>query len=234
MTVLSGADLELPPRAAVLARFAVTLTARPWALTPDVVDDMAAQGYDEDAIEAAAGVAGTFNYLTRVADASGIEFDYDTPLPRFEPEVDREPEPRPADRDTWPVVPAGRRTFVRLPGLIESWQRWREYVFDSDEPLSRRERGVLARTAAEETCDRWRAEELAECRPRDERERLLARFAGKLSRAPWRMRPADLDELRAAGYPEVALLHAIATVALQNAESRVAMALAVIAARAVA
>ena len=27
-----------------------------------------------------------FNYLTRVADASGIEFDYPAPLPAFQPE----------------------------------------------------------------------------------------------------------------------------------------------------
>jgi hypothetical protein len=37
------------------------------------------------------------------------------------------------------------------------------------------------------------------------------------------MGPADLQALRDAGYAEVALLHAIAAVALQNAESRLAM-----------
>ena len=52
---------------------------------------------------------------------------------------------------------------------------------------------------------------------------LLCVFAGKLSRQPWRMSPADLQALRNAGYPEPALLHAISVVALQNAESRLAM-----------
>jgi hypothetical protein len=51
----------------------------------------------------------------------------------------------------------------------------------------------------------------------------LDTFARKLSRIPWRMSPADLQALRDIGYPERAVLHAISVVALQNAESRLAM-----------
>jgi hypothetical protein len=163
-----------------------------------------------------------FNYLTRVADASGIEFDYASPLPAFRPERDREPPPRP-DRGSWPAVAAGFRTLPGFPALSEAWQRWHDYVLDSEEPLSRRERGVLANAAAQETCDRTRADELAAYAPRDDREALLDAFARKLSRGPWRMTPADLQTLRDTGYPEPALLHAISVVALQNAESRLAM-----------
>jgi hypothetical protein len=39
------------------------------------------------------------------------------------------------------------------------------------------------------------------------------------------MRPSDLDDVRALGHPEPAVLHAISVVALQNAESRVALGL---------
>lgn len=163
-----------------------------------------------------------FNYLTRVADASGIEFDYASPLPAFEPERGRDPAPRP-DRAAWPVVAGEFRTLPSYPATSEAWQRWHEYVFDSDEPLNRRERRLLAHAAAQETCDRVRADELAEYTPRDDREERLTAFGRKLSRSPWRMEQSDLQTLRDLGYPEPALLHAISVVALQNAESRLAM-----------
>lgn len=173
-------------------------------------------------MQTATGVVAMFNYLTRVADASGIEFDYESPLPVFQPRRDREPAPRP-DRASWPMVGAEFRALPSFPGLTEAWGRWHEYVFDSDEPLPRRDRWVLARAAAQECCDRTRADELDGHAPRNAIESLLDAFARKLSRQPWGMGPADLAALRAAGYPEPALLHAISVVALQNAESRLAM-----------
>jgi hypothetical protein len=218
--VLKGEDELLPRRGAVLARFAATLTARPWSITPAFGTDFAAVGLGLDAIEAATGVVAMFNYLTRVADASGIEFDYASPLPVFQPEREREPAERPG-RDSWPLAEV--RTPPSFTELAEAWRRWREYVFDSDEPLTLRERRVLAAAAAQECCDRRRADELTEYSPRDARESTLDTFARKLSRTPWRMGPADLETLRAAGLPEGAVLHAIAVVALQNAESRLAM-----------
>jgi hypothetical protein len=208
---------SLPARYAAVAAFAEILTARPWAVTPDLVAALAAEE-----VESAVGVVAMFNYLTRVADASGIEFDYASPLPVFQPERTKHAPPRP-EPAAWPVVPAEFRTFPSLPDLTEAWQHWRAYVFDSDTPLTVRERQVLATTAARESCDAYRVGELGDPAPSGEREELLAAFAGKLSREPWRMAPADLDGLRAAGCPEPALLHAICVVALQNAESRLAL-----------
>lgn len=226
LAVLSGDDDQLPPPAAALARFAVTVTAEPWALTRDVLDDVTAQGVDADAMEAAIGVVALFNYFTRVADASGIDFDYSSPLPAFEPDVCRVPAPRP-DRASWPVVGGERRSFVRGPALRAAWQRWRDYVFGSEQPLSRRERAMLAATAAVECCDGWRVDQLAGAgvEPGTDAEQRLVDFARGLSRHPWQMRSEDLDGLREAGYPEVALLHAISVVALQNADSRLALVL---------
>lgn len=198
------------------------LTARPWSITPDLGAQLAAHGLGTEAVQAATGVVAMFNYLTRVADASGIEFDYTSPLPVFQPDRDQEPVPRP-DRATWPVVPAERRTLPSFPVMTQAWRQWREYVFDSAAPLTRRERRLLASAAAQECCDRWRADELAEYSPRDDTESVLDAFARTLSRQPWRMGPADLQTLRDAGYSEPALLHAISVVALQNAESRLAM-----------
>ena len=222
LAVLDRADDRLPPRFAMLARFAVVLTAQPWSLTGGVVDDFAEHGFGEDAIEAAAGVVAVFNYLTRVADATGIEFDYESPLPAFEPDPDQHPEPRPS-RESWPVIDEQARTSSRFRALSEGWRRWHDYVFESDEPLTHRDRRLLARAAAEESCDRWRADELREYEPQNKSESILDEFGRKLASAPWQMRPDDLDVLREAGHPETALLHAIAVVALQSAESRLAM-----------
>jgi uncharacterized protein YciW len=220
--VLKGEDDQLPDRSAALARFAARLTAQPWSITSELGAELAAQGLGAEAVESATGVVAMFNYLTRVADASGIEFDYDSPLPVFQPERGREPAPRP-DRESWPVIGAEFRTFPSFSAMSQAWREWHEYVFDSDEPLTHRERRLLASAAAQASCDRWRADELAEYSPRDDTEALLGAFARKLSRQPWQMSPADLQALRDAGYPEPALLHAISVVALQNAESRLAM-----------
>ena len=220
--MLKGEDELLPGRGAALARFAATLTARPWEVTPELGASLVAHGLGPADLEAAAGIAAMFNYLTRVADASGIDFDYASPLPVFQPDKERAPIPRPP-ADRWPVLGAEFRTLPSFPELSEAWRSWREYVFDADEPLTRRERRVLAAAAAQECCDRWRADELAAYAPRDGRESTLDAFARRLSVAPWRMSPAELRTLRDAGYPERALLHAISVVALQNAESRLAM-----------
>lgn len=220
--MLKGEDDLLPARGAALARFAAVVTSRPWSITPDIGAGLAAAGLGAEDVEAAAGVVAMFNYLTRVADASGIELDYASELPVFQPERAQEPAPRPA-RDRWPAVAAEFRTFPGFPALSEAWRAWREYVFDSGEPLTRRERMLLAGAAAQQCCDGGRADELSEYAPRDDREGLLDAFARKLSSRPWQMEPADLRTLRDAGWPEPALLHAISVVALQNAESRLAM-----------
>ena len=220
--MLKDEDDQLPARSAALARFAATLTAAPWSITPEFAAQLTAQGFGAEAIQAATGVVAMFNYLTRVADATGIELDYQSPLPVFQPDRDREPVARPA-RTAWPAIASGPPILPALPAMTEAWQQWREYVFDTDTPLTTRERRLLAAAAADECCHGTRAEELAAYTPRDDREGLLRVFAGKLSRQPWRMGPADLQALRNAGYPEPALLHAIAVVALQNAESRLVL-----------
>lgn len=161
-----------------------------------------------------------FNYLTRVADASGIEFDYASPLPTFQPQRTRDPLPRPAP-DSWPTAEV--RALPTFPEMTEAWHLWRDYVFNSDEPLTLRERRLLAAAAAQECCDRSRADELAHYTPQNPQESTLDTFARALSRAPWQMTPANLQSLRAAGHPEPAILHAISVTALQNAESRLAM-----------
>jgi uncharacterized protein YciW len=229
LAVLQRDDESLEPRARALARLAATLTTEPWALTPETVAEVRRQGLDEEQTETAFGVIGMFNYFTRVADATGIEFDYQTPLPAFEPDLRQASAPRPGRSASsassgWG---AGRRPRPGHPRLRSAWESWRGYLLEADKPLSRRERRLLASVAAEETGDWEGAEALGGLDSAQSGDDRLVEFARKLSRQPWRMEAADLERLRACGYPEEGALHAISVVAHQNADSRLVMGLAV-------
>jgi hypothetical protein len=224
LAVLQGDDESLAPRARTLARLAVTLTARPWALTQGAVGDARRQGLDEEQIEAAIGVISLFNYFTRVADATGIEFDYPTALPAFEPDLGQVTAPRP-DRPVSFSGPAGGRRGPRLEGLRAAWESWRAYVLEADQPISQRERRLLAAVAAEETVDWEGVEAFGGSKSGSAGDDQLIGFARKLSRQPWRMGEGDLVRLRSLGYSEEAVLHMISVVAHQNADSRLVLGL---------
>lgn len=203
----------------------MTLTARPWEITAEAVAEAGRHGLDEERIEAAIGVISMFNYFTRMADATGIEFDYPTPLPAFEPDLRRDSAPRPGQTGT-SAGEAGRDR--RRPGfrpLQQAWQSWRTYLMEAEKPISRRERRLLAAVAARESADWEGAEALGGVSDLSDGDDRLIGFARKLSREPWKMEARDLAELRSAGYPEDALLHIISVVAHQNADSRLAIGL---------
>ena len=179
----------------------------------------ARQGLDEEQMEAAVGVVSMFNYFTRVADATGIEFDYQTPLPVFEPDLRQVTPARPA-RSAASHRDARCRRRPQHRQLQAAWESWRAYVLETDKPLSRRERRLLASIAAEEAADWEDAEALNGLRSLEHGYDQLVGFARKLSRQPWRMEAGDLERLRASGYSEEAVLHVISVVAHQNAHSR--------------
>ena len=248
LAVLTGDEDSLSPRARALARLATTLTAQPWEFTGEIVKDAIRQGLDPDHVEAAIGVVAMFNYFTRVADASGIEFDYQSPLPAFQPDLGQTPAARPerpspaatgssaagsaataagsAGLAAGSAGSAGGGDRLPSPGPMRTaWETWRSYVLGEDEPISRDERRLLARVAAEESGDWAGAEELGADNAGGAADLLVA-FARKLSRQPWCMRAEDLETLRAGGYSEPAILHVISVVAHQNATSRLALGLA--------
>jgi alkylhydroperoxidase family enzyme len=224
LAVLQGDDESLEPRARTLARLAVTLTARPWDLTGEAVGDARRQGLDEEQIEAAIGVISMFNYFTRVADATGIEFDYPTELPAFEPDLCQVTAPRP-DRPVSFSSPAGGPRRPGPGGLQTAWKSWRAYVLESDEPISQRERRLLAAVAAEEAADWEGVDALNGFKSMSDADDQLIGFARKLSRQPWAMEEGDLERLRSLGYSDEAVLHVISVVAHQNADSRLALGL---------
>lgn len=65
------APLSAPDRA--LCEFAAKLTRHQHNLSPADLDPLRARGFDDRAIHDATQVAAYFNYITRVADALGVE-----------------------------------------------------------------------------------------------------------------------------------------------------------------
>ena len=64
---------DLEPRVRALCDFAVKLTRAQWTLTAEDVEALRRQGWSDRAIHDAIQVIAYFNYITRVADAVGIE-----------------------------------------------------------------------------------------------------------------------------------------------------------------
>jgi hypothetical protein len=161
-------------------------------------------GLDEGQIETAVGVIAMFNYFTRVADATGIEFDYPTPLPAFEPDVCQFAAGRPArpgEAGRSEARPdTGGRPVPAAERLRTLWDAWRSCLLEADEPLSTGQRCLVAAIAAEESGDWAGAAELSGRALPGSAGDALPGFARKLSRAPWTMSEGDLDALRRAGH----------------------------------
>lgn len=65
------AELSAPDQA--LCRFAEKLTRSQASMGPDDISELRSHGFDDTAIHDATQVIGYFNYITRVAEALGVE-----------------------------------------------------------------------------------------------------------------------------------------------------------------
>jgi uncharacterized peroxidase-related enzyme len=65
------AELSSPDRA--LCEFAARLTHRQQEMSPTDLERLRAHGFDDTAIHDATQVIAYFNYITRIADALGVE-----------------------------------------------------------------------------------------------------------------------------------------------------------------
>lgn len=209
--------------------FARALTARPWTIGPADIRRLSKVGLSRPSIVLVIGLVAMFNYLTRVADGTGIEADYGTELPLFVYRGVTEAAQRPEPAE-WPPIDDSIEPLSLLPGVYEAWGRWREYVLDSAAPISPETRRQLRAIAARNACD-------GAIKPADNGDspnasksgEALSEFAEKLSRTPWLMTAADADALRSTGLSDRAILHVIAVVAYQSAESRLRIGLSALA-----
>jgi uncharacterized protein YciW len=214
--VLEREHVPEDPVPGALVQLSRTLTTTPWLIGPEQVAACREAGLAGRAVLIAIHLSAFFNYLTRVADATGIEADYDSPLPALSPDRDRAAPDRPAP-DGWPTpVPWADLPGDGVPGARAAWDRWRDYRRTGSASLSAADRRGLAAVAARGCCDAADADPAAE----QGLPRPLREFAEKLTLLPWRMGPDDAAGLRAEGWDDAAILQVIAVVAGQNADSR--------------
>ena len=225
--MLGQAVGELSPQDACLVDFARTLTARPWAVGPADIRRLSEVGLSRTSIALVIGLVALFNYLTRVADGTGIEPDYDTELPQFAYRGITEAAERPEPAE-WPSVDGSIEFLSLLPDVHAAWSRWRAYILDNPAPISVAMRRQLRVIAARNACDGAIAPpDVAGSMPGSGD--ALSSFAEKLSRTPWLMASSDVEDLRSTGLSDLSILHVIAVVGYQSAESRLRMGLAALA-----
>ncbi|MGH7805271.1 MAG: carboxymuconolactone decarboxylase family protein [Candidatus Binatia bacterium] len=78
----------LEPRMVALLEFAEKLSLAPYKIVDEDVARLKALGWDEEAVVQATHVIGIFNYLVRLADAFGIEWEAEVRAsPTHQPEL---------------------------------------------------------------------------------------------------------------------------------------------------
>lgn len=210
------------PRTRALSGLAQLVTEAPWRLEQGDLSRAHAAGVDEATVLHVVMLSAFFGYLNRVADAVGIELDYDVAVRPPPPDPTTPPWPRP-DRRDWPD-PRGSRPFevTMRAGAAEALASWSEQVMERDAPLSRAERLLISRTAAQTVGD-------ASLPPPEEaasaRDRALVAFTDTISLAPWRLGAAALAPLRAAGLDDAGVFGVISVAAFTNFASRLDVAL---------
>jgi alkylhydroperoxidase family enzyme len=167
-------------------------------------------------------LASFFGYLNRVADAVGIELDYEVQERPAAADPSTEPMPRP-DADERPGATAPAIPLSLRPGAQEAFDAWRAYAMERDSPLSRKQREVIAGVVADGTGDDSLG---APCVTVTKVDRALAKYADTIARAPWRLGADAMAPLRAAGLDDLAIWDAIFVASYQSFASRLAVALA--------
>jgi uncharacterized protein YciW len=204
--------------------FAQSLTARPWTIGPADIRQLSAAGFSRQSIVLVIGLVAMFNYLTRVADGTGVEADYNNGLPQFEYRGVTEAAPRPGPQE-WPAVDRSLESLSVFSKVHAAWSRWQDYIFEGSGPVPTEIRHRLRFIAARNACDgaiasSAKAGSQDTAWSRTESGEPLSQFAEKLSRTPWLMGASDADALRSIGLDDLSILHVIAIVAYQSAESR--------------
>jgi alkylhydroperoxidase family enzyme len=214
-------DVRGSSREKALAGFARILTDIPWGVNRDDIEHLRNEGLSEEAIVQTIFVAAFFNYYPRVADGVGIDFDYESPLPRIDVDKTREPLPRLSPDDWNPAVDGSSLPAIAVtPHITKLLEPWRKMHFERTVHLTPRTRRLLGKTVAEELCDAGACSAWKEARAENEVEQRLEAFARKLTRTPWSMDASDVQSLRDVGLSDVAILGAITLIAHQNTISR--------------
>lgn len=215
----------------VLVGLARLVTEAPWTLGHDDRARAHAVGLDDDAILHVIALSSFFGYLNRIADAVGIDLDYEVVNrpPAAVPDTPALARPEPA---AWPEPDASRPIeLARRPLTADAFADCRAYVMERDRPLAVRQRQVIARAVAERLGDAATVRALAHVdAAHSELDRALEALADVMTLAPWQLGASSLDALRAASLTDdAAIFDAISVAAFSTTASRVTVALAALA-----
>lgn len=205
----------------MIAALARLVTEAPWTLRRDDLTRARAAGLDEASVLHVIVLSAFFGYLNRVADAVGIELDYEVAgMPPPPADATTPPLPRPESEERPDLGAARPLELAMRPGAAELFAGWRAHVMERDAPLSREERAAIAAVVADATGDTATLLPLPPA---------LRDYADLVARAPWRLGAEALAPLRALGLDDAALFDVIQVAAHQSFASRLAVALAALA-----
>jgi alkylhydroperoxidase family enzyme len=215
----------------VLVGLARLVTEAPWTLGQGDLARAHDAGLDDDAILHVIVLSAFFGYLNRIADAVGIELDYDVAHRPPAAVADTPPLGRP-ERSAWPDPDAPRPLeLARRPLTAEAVADCHGYLHERARPLAVRQRQLIARAVAERLGDAATVRALAHVEAaQSELDRALEAFADVMTLAPWRLGASSLDALRAASLTDdAAIFDAVSVAAFSTTASRVTVALAALA-----
>jgi hypothetical protein len=203
------------------------VTGAPWTLARADLAHAADDGVDQATVLHVIMLSSFFGYLNRIADAVGVELDYQVAVMPPPPDPATPPWPRPTlDQRPDPLAARPLEIAMRAgaPGALAAWQA---HMMEREAPLSRAQRDLIADVAAATVGDARRPPPAAPATPL---ERALTGLTETIALAPWRLGADALAPVRAAGLADdAAVFDAIAVAAFANFESRLAVALAALA-----
>ncbi|HTJ45600.1 MAG TPA: hypothetical protein VL463_26035 [Kofleriaceae bacterium] len=206
------------PRTKAIGGLARLVTEAPWTLTRHDRARAHDAELDDATILHVIMLSSFFGYLNRVADAVGIELDYDVMVRPPPPDPETPPLVRPS-HDERPAPDQGPLTITMRPGAIEALAAWNDHVMERDAPLTRAQRLLISRVAADTVGD-------ASLPPPEPSDHPIVALTETIALAPWRLGEAALAPLREAGMSDEAIFDAISVAAFANFASRLNVALA--------
>jgi alkylhydroperoxidase/carboxymuconolactone decarboxylase family protein YurZ len=214
------ADRHLDPTVRALVRLAVAVTEHPWAITGADLSGARDAGLDDAGILHAVLQSSLFGHFNRIADAVGVELDY--------PDRFHAPHVEPATPPyLWPTsMPDPQRpqpiALSIRPGAVDLAEAWERYALDRDEPLTRRQRALVAAAVAARL-----GEASTPIEPESDLDRALIDLADLVTLAPWKLGPAAYTRIRQLGLADdSAVFDAVATASSVGVCSRIRVTLA--------
>jgi alkylhydroperoxidase family enzyme len=213
------------PRMRAIAELAETVTRTPWALTRAHHHRFHSAGLSDEDILHVVALSSYFGHLNRIADATGVPLDYAVkePPPATDPGVPPLPV-APARISGRPAIELSRR-----PATDAALKAWRTYLYDRDEPISRRQRTLIVRCVASWLGDAGISPPTdLTANPLDD---ALRAVVEQISLAPWQLSDRSFDALRAEGFDDAMIFDVCATASSAGVWIRLEVALAALGTR---